>query len=211
MEKRRPLFAAGELHKAALKATGLSDDDVAGELVKKLAKKHDIPQVNTSFKFTIADPKRAIATFRHGHLSDTDCLVQTMDHIERDLPQMQAVANAWATGDVATLAALQRTDPLSACTDAFNGSDLARQEGLQDIAAKAAQSWLTAAEQALAKNRVTFALLEMDEVHSAGDYLGALKARGYRVDAPSTLMDDPAPSSSTPASPAGSTNGISVR
>ncbi len=196
VEKYRPIFAAGELYKAAVKGAGLVDGDVAGKRVRQLAKQHDIPQVSTSFKFTIDDPKQAVAEFRHGSIDDTACLVQTMDRIERDLPNMQAAANAWATGDIDTLAALRRDRHGDACTAAFDGSDLARQQGLQDVRAKVAQSWLKAADDALAKNRRTLALLPMGELLSPQGYLAKLKAQGYTVEAPNEQNDEPAPASS---------------
>lgn len=211
VEKFRPIFAAGELYEAAVKQAGLSDDDIAGKRMRKLAKQHDIPQVSTSFKFTIDDPKQALTTFRHGSMDDTACLVQTMDRIEHDLPHMQAAANAWATGDIDTLTALRRERHSDACTDAFDGSDLARQQGLDNVPAKVEQGWLTAADAALAKNRSTLALLPMGELLSPTGYLAKLKAQGYSVASPSELDDEPAPASSTAPSPAGSTTGALAR
>lgn len=211
VEKFRPIFAAGKLYEAAVKDAGLSDDNVVGQQVRKLAKQHDIAEVSTSFEFTIADPKAAIAEFRHGSMDDTACLVQTMDQVEHDLPHMQAEANAWATGDIDTLASLRRDRHDDACDDAFNGSDLARQQGLQDVRGKVAQSWLKAATDALAKNQRTFALLPMGELLSPKGYLAELKAQGYTVATPNDLDDDPAPASSTAPSPAGNTTGSAAR
>lgn len=205
VEKYRPIFAAGTLYEAAVKDAGLSGDDVVDKRVRKLAKQHDIPQVSTSFKFTIADPKAAIAELRHGSLDDTACLVQTMDRVEHDLPNMRAEANAWATGDIETLASLRRDRPHDACTEAFDGSDLARQQGLQDVRGKLAQSWLQAATAALAKNQRTLALLPMGELLSPEGYLARLKAQGYTVAAPDDPADDPAPASSLAPSPASTT------
>lgn len=211
VEKDRPIFAAGELYEVAVKDAGLVDDDVAGKRVRKLAKQHDIPEVSTGFKFTIDDPKQAIAEFRHGSMDDTACLVQTMDRIEHDLPNMQAVANAWATGDIDTLAMLRRDRHGDACTDAFDGSDLARQQGLQDVAARMEQSWLKAADAALAKNQRTLALLPMGELLSPTGYLAKLKAQGYAVETPSEQDDDPASVSSTAPAPAGNSVGAAAR
>jgi len=199
VEKFRPIFAAGKLYEAALKEAGLTDDDVAGKQVRKLAKQHDIPRISTSYTFTIADPKQALTEFRHGSMDDTACLVQTMDRIEHDLPHMQAAANAWATGDTDALATLRRDRHGDACDDAFNGSDLARQQGLQDVAAKVEQSWLKAADAALAKNRSTLALLPMGELLSPTGYLAQLKAQGYAVASPDEQDDAPAAASSVAA------------
>jgi hypothetical protein len=46
------------------------------------------------------------------------------------------------------------------------------------------QSWLTAAETALANNPQTFAVLPMEEVLAPDGYLAKLQAQGYTVEAP---------------------------
>lgn len=203
VEKYRPIIAAGVLHDAALKDAGLTGDDVAGKLVRKLAKQHHIPQIDTSYHFTVADPKQALTEFRHGNMNDTACLVQVMDQVEHDLPHMQAAANAWATGDIGTLVSLRDDKHGDACMTAFDGSDFARQQGLQDVPAKVEQSWLKAADAALAKNRSTLALLPMWDLLSPDGYLARLKAQGYAVDAPPGMDDTPATAGST-AAPASS-------
>ena len=184
VEKYRPVFASFKLYEAAVEEAGLSDDDIAGKLVRKLAKAHDIPLVDTSYTFTVADPKAALAGFRNGGMDDTDCFVQTLHRVEYGLPQMQARANAWATGDIGALARMPRDHASRACADAFSGADIARQQGLQDLPEKVAQSWMDAAGKALAQNRSTLAMLPMHDLLAPDGYLARLKAQGYTVESP---------------------------
>lgn len=192
VEKYRPMFASFKLHQAAVKEAGLSDDDVAGKLVRKLAKAHDVPLVDTSYRFTVADPKAALAEFRHGRMDDARCFEQTLDRVERGLPQMQAQANAWATGDIDALARMPRDHAGRACADAFSGADFARRQGLQDLPEKVAQSWMDAAGKALAQNRSTLAMLPMGELLAPDGYLARLRAQGCTVESPAAQDDAPA-------------------
>ena len=184
VEKYRPMFASFKLYRAAVKEAGLSDDDIAGKLVRKLAKAHDIPLVDTSYRFTVADPKAALTEFRHGSMDDTRCFEQTLDRVEHGVPQMQARANAWATGDIDTLANMPRDHAGRACADAFSGADFARQQGLQDLPEKMAQSWMDAADKALTQNHSTLALLPMGDLLAPDGYLARLEAQGYAVESP---------------------------
>lgn len=184
VEKFRPMFAAFKLYGAAVDDAGLSETDVARKLVRKLAKAHAIPLVDTAYAFTVADPRKALAEFRHGNMDDTACLVQVMDRIQHGLPQMQDDANAWATGDIDAMVHMHRDDAGSACEDAVGGADFARRQGLQNLPEKVAQSWVKAAGQALAKNRGTFATVSIRDLLGADGYLARLKALGYAVQSP---------------------------
>ena len=59
-----------------------------------------------------------------------------------------------------------------------------RKYGPPDVEAAIRAKWLEAAEQALQRNRVTFALLPMSELLRDDGYLTVLRQRGYQVVAP---------------------------
>ena len=61
-------------------------------------------------------------------------------------------------------------------------SELAQDQGLQDIKATLKVSWINAAEAALANNTVSFAYLPMEELLKPDGYLAALAAKGYTVE-----------------------------
>lgn len=204
VERFRPMFAGFKLYDAAVKDAGLDDTDVASELVRKLAKQHDIPLIDTSYKFIVADPKAALAEFRHGSMNDTACFEELLERVEHGVPRMQARANAWATGDVDALAAMPRDHADGLCTDAVAGADFARKQGLQDLPEKVAQSWMDAAGKALAQHRSALAMLPMRDLLAPDGYLAKLRAQGYTVESPNAQDvaasadggDEPAPTGS---------------
>ncbi|MDO1529968.1 TraB/GumN family protein [Fulvimonas sp. R45] len=204
VEKYRPIFAGLKLYQAAIKRAGLDDRDVARKRVEKLARQHDIPLVKTDYVVAIADPKAALKSFRHGSMDDLACFGQMLDRVEYGVPNMQARANAWATGDIDTLARLPRDHAGQACADALSGAAFARQQGLDDLPEKLARSWMAAAVQALAQHRSTLALLPMRDLLAPDGYLARLRAGGYTVESPGAQDASPADagSAASPAAPA---------
>lgn len=211
IERWRPLFAAQALYRKALRANDLSANGGVPGAVAAMAKQDGVPETPVVYQVEIKQPRAAIQAFKAAAPSDLECFNRTLDAIEHDLPAMTARANAWATGDLAALRALPDSHRRDACVTAVTSAGFAHQLGLDDVPARLAAAWLAAARKALAANPVSFAMLPMDELLSAHGYLAQLAAQGYMVEAPNALDDDPAPASSTMASPAGSTSGATPR
>lgn len=203
IERWRPLFAAQELYRKALKASGLSGDGGVPGTVAALAKNDGVPETPVEYRVEIKHPRDALKAFKAAAPSDMECFSRTLDAIEQDLPAMTARANAWATGDLDALRAQPDSHRRDACVSAITSAGFARQLGLADVPAQLEAAWLAAARDALAKNDTSFAMLPMDELLSPGGYVNRLKAEGYAVVAPLGLDDAPAAASSAPM-PAGS-------
>lgn len=201
VERWRPLFAAQDLYKKALRANGLSNNGGVPGTVAALAKADGVPETPVEYRVEIKHPGAAIKAFKAGAPSDMECFGATLDAIEHDLPAMTARANAWATGDLDALRTLPDSHRRDACVTALANAGFARQLGLADVPAQLRASWLAAAKQALASDTVSFAMLPMDELLSPNGYLAALKAQGYAVEAPIGLDDD-APAASPGRAPA---------
>lgn len=184
VERWRPLFAAQELYKKALKANGLSRSGGVEASVDELAKRRGVPELPTDYPVLIEHPRAAIKAFRQAAPRDTTCFIRTLDSVEHDMPAMTARANAWATGDLQALHELPDSDRRDACVAAITGAGFAQTLGLDDVPAKQRAVWLAAARKALAANAQTFALLPMDELLKPDGYLAALQAEGYQIDAP---------------------------
>ena len=202
IERWRPLFAAEELYKKALKANGLSKDGGVTDSVAALAKQDGVPEMPVTYRVTIQHPHDAIKAFKAAAPSDMPCFERTLDAIDHDLPAMAARANAWATGDLAALRAQPDSHRRDVCVNAITSAGFAHQLGLDDLPAQLESTWLAAARAALAKNRSSLAMLPIDELFAADGYLGQLKAEGYVVQAPPGLDAAPAAagSVSTPVS-----------
>lgn len=184
VEKQRPIFAAGKLYEKAIKRTGLSFDPVVSGLVRKTAKKHDVPLIEPQVRIDIGNPREAIRDFAENRLDDVECFRKTLARLETDLDEMRDRANAWAMGDIAALRDLPYEDQNRACTDAFLSAAVARDHGLDDLRERVRKAWLEAAEKALDENASTLALLPMAELLKTDGYLAALRERGYAVEEP---------------------------
>lgn len=184
IEKKRPLLAAQELYAAAVKRSGLGGK-VVSPVIATVLERRGMEYTSTSLKFTIKDPKAAIAEFREETTlgRETACMDETMDKIERDLPEMVARANAWATGDLETLRTLPWTEQKS-CWSAWSDSAMLRKRGMDNAEARMRAKWLDVAETALRKNRTTIALLPLADLLKPDGYPAQLREKGYTVEEP---------------------------
>jgi uncharacterized protein YbaP (TraB family) len=184
VERWRPIFAAQELYRAAIKANGLSNSGGVKAAVDVLANQHGVAETAVNYPVTIEHPRAAIKAFKQAAPNDVMCMSRTLDAIEHDLPSMKARANAWATGDLQLLRELPDSNRRQACIDALADAGFARQLGIDDIPEKVQAIWLAAARKALETNRQTFAMLSMEELLKPDGYLAQLRAEGYAIDPP---------------------------
>ncbi|MBC7988662.1 MAG: TraB/GumN family protein [Luteimonas sp.] len=184
IEKWRPIFAAQELYEAAMRKSGLSQKSVVQPVVEAAARKYRVPRISTLTTFMVKNPKAAIREFQATALADKDCFAKTMVRIETDLNGMRARANAWAVGDVAALRDLSHEDQYVACTRAITDSALAQKLGLGNVRGRVADTWLAAAEDALARNRVSFATLPISLLLRPDGFMARLRAKGYVIEEP---------------------------
>ncbi len=184
IEEWRPVFAALELYDKAIKRSGMSQDPVASDAVRKAAKRSKVKITTPTIKIKIANAKSALREFSSTALEDQDCFRRTLDRIEGDLGTMAGRANAWAEGDVETLRNLPYQNQLTVCSEVFTGTAMARKQGMQDIRARMENTWLAAAEKALGQNASTFAVLPMSQLLQPDGLLQRLAAKGYVIEEP---------------------------
>lgn len=193
VEEWRPVYAALKLYEEAIEDRGLTGRRVVSPVIDAAVKRHGIRRTEPQLKIDIADPKAVIREFRAERLSDVACFDKTMRNLEADLERMTQRANAWAVGDIEALQALPLGDQYQACRDAFLHAAVARKRGLENVEARARETWLVAAETAMARNAVSFAVLPLSELLKPDGYLDALQARGYTVLAPGAEQTGQAP------------------
>lgn len=184
VEKRRPLFAAQELYKKAMEETGLDGDKIFTPLIDKAIEAHHPTVTLVREKIVVTDPKPLLKEFAKTNLDDLACFDNTMTQLETDIDAMRARANAWATGDMAALRALPPAYQWEACSNAISEAGIGKRLGFGDARQKLRTKWLAAAEAALARNRISFAMLPIVDVLGKDGYLAALQAKGYTVIAP---------------------------
>ena len=184
IEEWRPIFAAVELYDKAITHSGMTEKDIASDVVRLTAKKHRIHITTPKIAIKIKDPKSALKAFSNETIDDQECFRKTMDRIESDLGTMIGRANAWAEGDIETLRALPQSNQFNACFAAFSNSAIARKQGMLDVEKRLENIWFEAAEAALDKNASSFAVIPVSQLLQAGGYFDAMTAKGYVIEQP---------------------------
>jgi uncharacterized protein YbaP (TraB family) len=178
IEQLRPILAAKRLYDEALAASDLTSRDEIQRTVLALAR-HAGVAVHQD-KLRIGDPIAVMRDLTQTPRSaEITCLDSVVTRLETDLGPMQARARAWALGNVDLLRRLPHTDNRDTCLEAVSGS--AR---VQALVAQAQQDWMSAAVQALARNRTTLALQSMDRLLGPQGTLATLRRMGYRIEGP---------------------------
>ena len=185
-EKRRPLFAADELYRQALKKSGLTENSLVWPTIEKLAKRHKVRIREREIEMSLEDPKGIIADLA---LIERDqevaCLMRTMDYIEQELPNIKQRARAWAIGDVAALRTLRpavnRADCLNALLDALRPRldvqiEQTRSQVEEDR--KGIISWM------LLANETSFTAMPIEDLLATDGAVARLRAAGYTVEEP---------------------------
>jgi len=184
VEEWRPIFAAGSLYDKAVKAHGFESFGVVWPTVEKLARKARVKVIEPEVAVKVDKPRAAIKDFKQAPLDDVDCFAKTIARLESDLELMKVRANAWATGDLARLRELAPVDNASACIAVVLNAQVMRDRGAADWPARRAEEWLSAVEQAVARNASTVAVLSIDQILKPDGYVAQLRARGYVVEDP---------------------------
>lgn len=180
----RPMFAGEKLYDAAVKHSGLTNDNVVESIVDAAAKRDKVPLVDTGYFFVVKDPHGAARKFKQSAVEDQACLSDTLDAIEHNLAQATARANAWATGDLQALSKVLPGRQDSVCLAKFGNTPFAKSIGVTGISEHVRQAWIKTAKDALSKYPQTMALLPMKLILPASGYLQALQADGYVVESP---------------------------
>ena len=184
VEGWRPIFAAQELYRAALKQKSLVPYDGIWPAVEKLARKAKVPIVETELELKVEKARASIKEFKTTPLDDVECFARTLQRLESDLDLMRERANAWAVGDVARLRALAPVERASACIGVVLESSFMQQRGYGDILVRAKSAWVAAIEQALVQYPSSVTVLSVDEILQPTGYVATLRQKGYVVAEP---------------------------
>lgn len=184
VEKWRPLFAAQELYKEAMKKQGLDSGKSVTEQMNKAIETYHPAVTVVKEEIKVTDVKPLLKEWSKTTLDDLACFDNTMTQLEANVDAMRARANAWATGDIAGLRTLPPAYQWEACINALNESGIGKRLGFGDSEKKVRAKWMAAAEAALAKNTVTFAVVPINSLLGEQGYLAKLQAKGNTVIAP---------------------------
>ena len=184
VEEWRPIFAAQELYEEAIRSAGFESFGVIWPSVEAFARKAKVKITEPEVTVKVEKPRAAIKDFKQAPLDDVECFAKTIARLESDLDVMKVRANAWATGDVARLRELAPVDNASACIAVVMNAQVMQDRGYTDWPARRAAAWLSAVEQAMAKNESTVAVLSIDQILKPDGYVARLREAGYQVEDP---------------------------
>jgi len=193
LEKRRPIFVAQKLLEEAIDDSGLRSDNQVIDLVYRTAKRSKIEMTMPRIDVKVVDMKAMLTEFGTTSLDDVACLDQTMTHVEKDLPLMRELANAWAVGNIEVLRATALTESFDTCISSLFEAPKLAKYGFENLRERIRTSWLDAAEGALKANKSTFAYLPMAQLLKPDGLVADLGKRGYTVEAPGEASADEEP------------------
>jgi hypothetical protein len=203
----RPTFAWEGLRRAAMDRYALASYDLES-VVGAIAKKHNVPArklrpgrelifvwtrdpVLQELVAKNANPAELLGNLDYG---DADCLSANLDLLEPFMEMRRTQAAAWARGD---LAALQSADTglrlrdcvtelvaaagggrLPASTDGSKAQDR-YYRAYRDSNREVQKGWVSAMQDAVRENEVTFTVVPIDLLLEKDGYLAALRDKGF--------------------------------
>lgn len=183
-ERARPMYAAELLFERALEKSGLTQRPLVWETAEKVAKQHKVRIRKRAIPVKVGDPRDLVADLANlPREKEVQCLIDTMDYIERELPDMKRRAEAWASGDLAALRALPRERPRQSCLQAL--LEKARIRDLADDSrAQFDADWSGIVDWLLLTHETSFTTLPVARLLDPQGVVAALRAKGYVVEEP---------------------------
>ena len=186
LERHRPMFASQDLYWKATESAGLTRSDQVWDSIDAMAKAHRVRITRTSISYPLnlnkAKSKAGVSSLAKSAVDDVPCFRLTLDRLDSDIEIMRARAVAWADGDLGVLRRIRAEKLVPACKSIADAS-LSFQER-PDATERLAATWVGAAQNALERNKVTFAALPLSEVLNPNGYVSRLQSLGYVLHQP---------------------------
>jgi hypothetical protein len=203
----RPTYAWEALRRAAMDRHGLASYDLES-VVGEIAKKHNVPvkklhQGREVIMVWNADPVVDSIDAKKGDVSaiingidygDIGCLKANLALLDPVMEMRKVQARAWARGDlegmnkadsgirlrdcVTELVAAVSGGRLPGSIDAKKAQDRYR-EADRDSNREVQGYWMSAVQDSVKKNKVTFSILPIDRLLAEDGYLAALRKKGF--------------------------------
>ena len=184
-ERERPIFAAEALMRVARKQAGLDSDEAVRKRVQELVKKNKLKTTSSVVDMPMDNARSMLKNFKKTSLKDVACLTKTMATLETEIAEASARANAWAKGNLDEIRKLDFVERDQACFESiFDSAVFDAEPDFKNMRALMQRRWLAAAENALAANTSTFALMAVKDILDPKGPVAALAAKGYKIEAP---------------------------
>jgi hypothetical protein len=182
IERLRPMYAAFELYRAGLNAHGLSNDDLSGSVIRDAAKSHHVPVFDVRARMPIDDARKAVRTFDVPREQDVACLTDTLSRIDAWLPAAQALADAWAVGDVTAVREVRSNAPVQTCWSTLTNGAIARSQGIADLEAHVQDAWREGLRKATAQHAVVFATIPLRDALDGTGLARIIVDEGFQLE-----------------------------
>lgn len=185
VERERPMFAAQVLTSSARKQAGLDSDYMVRKRVLELVKKNKLKTTSSTVDLPTGNARTLLKDFKKSSLNDVACLSATMATLDSDIAAASARGNAWSRGDLEEIRKLNFVERDEACFDSlFNSAVFDTEPAFKTMKTRMREKWLASAENALANNVSTFAMLQIKDILDPKGVIAALAAKGYTVEQP---------------------------
>ena len=178
MLKRRPVFAAEDLWRAAVVQSKLSTASEVVGTVHLMAGERKVERLFVSV--TVDDPlalRAALDEFGRIPIeAEIACMRSVLARFDTDLATTRERAVAWAEGDVDALRTGARGATRDACLDGFADT--------MQVVAKARDLRWQLLVEAVENHAVSLAVVDINELLQPGGFADRLRAQGYEVDEP---------------------------
>lgn len=187
IEKMRPLIAGAQMERIIQEEAGLVPASDVGKRIRRLVKRNrDITVTEVKYEQRLEggfkDLANRVETMMDSFPRELElsCFERQLSRMEEDLGEMQYRANTWAQGYIQEFKFIPLPgDADDDCTQLIATSS--EQDMYEDITTTLESEWLTAAENALAGNTVTFAVLDFSELLLEDGLAAQLRNKGYEV------------------------------
>ena len=175
MLKRRPVFAAEDLWRAAVAQSELNAANGISRTIHQMVLTRKINESVVSV--TVDDPRAALDEFERIPIAaEIACMRSVLARFDTDLATARERAVAWAEGDVDALRTGARGATRDACLDSFADT--------MQVAAKARDLRWQRLVEAVENHAVSLAVVNIDVLLQPGGFADRLRAQGYEVDEP---------------------------
>jgi uncharacterized protein YbaP (TraB family) len=178
MLKRRPVFAAEDLWRAAVVQSKLSTASEVVGTVHLMAGERKVERLFVSV--TVDDPLALRAALDElGRIpieAEIACMRSVLARFDTDLATTRERAVAWAEGDVDALRTGAHGATRDACLDGFADT--------MQVVAKARDLRWQLLVEAVENHAVSLAVVDINELLQPGGFADRLRAQGYEVDEP---------------------------
>ena len=181
IEHLTPLFAARELHEGAKRQHGLIEVGKISRDIAKIAKRNKLEITKVKVHESI-DSKPFFEDLRSlPESTHLECMQSTLNTLNNDVGALVNRAVLWADGNAQALVSDTQPQQITGgvCIEGLMQNDQVRR-----VIEQSRETWLNDAQQALEKNRSTFAVLRLEEVIEPDGLLSLLAARGYELYGP---------------------------